>query len=66
MVDKKARSTEDTMQFINIDGVIHIVDLDKEGSVKEYLNRVMDDPLMKWENKMNDNQKDLSALGITE
>ena len=44
--DKKTERTEDTVQFINIDGVIHIVDLDKEGSVKDYLNRVMDDPLI--------------------
>lgn len=44
--DKKTEPTEDTVQFINIDGVIHIVDLEKEGSVKEYRKRRDDDPLI--------------------
>ena len=44
--DKKTERTEDTVQFINIDGVVHIVDLEKEGSVERYRNRIMDDPLI--------------------
>ena len=45
MVDKDEKE-ESTIKFVKIDGVTHIVDLDKEGSVKDYLNRVMDDPLI--------------------
>ena len=45
MVDKDEKE-ESTIKFVKIDGVTHIIDLDKAGSVKDYLNRVMDDPLI--------------------
>ena len=37
---------QDTVQFVNIEGRVHIIDLEKEGSVEAYRKKIADDPVI--------------------
>ncbi len=44
--EKTPSALQDTVRFVNIEGTVHVIDLDKEVSVEAYRKKIMDDPVI--------------------